>query len=252
MCRGQIYGAGSIKIHLTIQAVPSASALPAPLPSGLCTTRRVRSAHHFFYRTLYFAQLIFFEAVRKAHPTFFAPMPNYRRANITGGTYFFTVNTLRRLPILTEPPVRAALREAIRQTRAIHSFDIDAWVLLPDHLHCIWTLPEGDADFSIRWAKIKRYVSKECRAEFGAQDLSESRNKRREAGLWQRRFWEHQIRDDADLARHVDYIHWNPVKHELVAQASDWPYSTFHRYVGAGVYSSDWGLSEALQAQVGE
>lgn len=179
-------------------------------------------------------------------------MPNYRRANITGGTYFFTANTFRRLPVLTEPPVRAALREAIRQTRATHPFDIDAWVLLPDHLHCIWTLPEGDADFSIRWAKIKRYVSKECGAKFGAQDLSESRNKRREAGFWQRRFWEHQIRDDADFARHVDYIHWNPVKHGLVGQASDWPYSTFHRHAREGVYASNWGLSDTLSVDAGE
>ena len=179
-------------------------------------------------------------------------MSNYRRANVAGGTYFFTVNAFRRLPVLTEAPVRAALREAIRHTRSIHPFAIDAWVLLPDHLHCIWTLPEGDADFSSRWAKIKRHVSKECGAEFGAQDLSASRNQRREAGLWQRRFWEHQIRDDADFARHVDYIHWNPVKHGLVRQAFDWPYSTFHRFIRDGVYASNWGLSQALQVEAGE
>lgn len=179
-------------------------------------------------------------------------MPNYRRADVAGGTYFFTVNTFRRLPVLTEAPVRAALRKAIRCTRAAHPFDIDAWVLLPDHLHCIWTLPEGDAGFSIRCAKIKRQVSKECGTEFGVQDLSASRKKRREAGLWQRRFWEHQIRDDMDFARHVDYIHWNPVKHGLVGQASEWPYSTFHRFVREGVYTSNWGLSEALQIATGE
>lgn len=179
-------------------------------------------------------------------------MPNYRRANITGGTYFFTVNTFRRLPVLTEPLLRTALREAIQHTRTSHPFDIAAWVLLPDHLHCIWTLPEGDADFSIRWAKIKRHVSKTCGSDFGAQDLSESRNKQREAGLWQRRFWEHQIRDNSDFARHVDYIHWNPVKHGLVVQASDWPYSTFHRYARAGVYASNWGLSGELKINPGE
>jgi putative transposase len=94
-------------------------------------------------------------------------MPNYRRADIAGGKYFFTVNALRRLPVLTETPVRDALREAIRQTRLTAPFDIDAWVLLPDHLHCIWTLPQGDADFSMRWSKIKRYVSQQCGDAFG-------------------------------------------------------------------------------------
>lgn len=179
-------------------------------------------------------------------------MPNYRRANVAGGTYFFTVNTFRRLPILTEAPLRTALRDAIRDTRSAHPFDIDAWVLLPDHLHCIWTLPCGDADFSVRWAKIKRYVSKECGATFGADEVSNSRINRHEAGLWQRRFWEHQIRDDDDFARHVDYIHWNPVKHGLVACAADWPYSTFHRFLCNGVYSADWGLTESLRITAGE
>jgi len=171
-------------------------------------------------------------------------MPNYRRANIAGGTYFFTVNTFRRRPFLLEPSVRDALREAVRITRMTHPFDIDAWVLLPDHLHCIWTLPQGDANFSIRWSLIKKYVSKECGASFGDKELSESRTKRHEAGLWQRRFWEHQIRDDQDFARHMDYIHWNPVKHGYVDRAGDWPYSTLHRCVRAGIYLSDWGLAD--------
>lgn len=179
-------------------------------------------------------------------------MPNYRRANIAGGTYFFTVNTLRRLPVLTEAPVREALREAIRQTRLTAPFDIDAWVLLPDHLHCIWTLPQGDADFSMRWSRIKRYVSQQCGDTFGIGNVSASRTMRRESGLWQRRFWEHQIRDEADFARHVEYIHWNPVKHGLVARAVDWPYSTFHRFVRNGVYAPDWGLAESVAMTVGE
>lgn len=172
-------------------------------------------------------------------------MSNYRRANIRGGTYFFTVNTLRRMPILTQAPVRAALRDAISHTRASHPFAIDAWVLLPDHLHCIWTLPQGDADFSVRWSMIKRLVSQRCGAQYGAADLSTSRTGRKEAGIWQRRFWEHQIRDDNDFARHVDYIHWNPVKHGLVARAIEWPYSTFHRYLADGAYAADWGRGEA-------
>lgn len=179
-------------------------------------------------------------------------MPNYRRASVAGGTFFFTVNTFRRLPVLTEAPVRTALREAIRRTREEHPFDIEAWVLLPDHLHCIWTLPAEDADFSVRWSKIKRYVSKECGASFGAKELSDSRNKRHESGLWQRRFWEHQIRDGADFARHVDYIHWNPVKHGLVGRACEWPYSTFHRFVRDGVYAQDWGLGESSHATMSE
>ena len=172
-------------------------------------------------------------------------MSNYRRANVAGGTYFFTVNTLRRLPVLTEAPVRTALRDAIRQTRLTHPFNIDAWVLLPDHLHCIWTLPQGDADFTLRWSTIKRLVSKQCGQEYGIKDVSPSRAKRHESGLWQRRFWEHQIRDDHDFSRHVDYIHWNPVKHGLASRAIDWPYSTFPRFVEDGVYPSDWGLGEA-------
>jgi putative transposase len=179
-------------------------------------------------------------------------MPNYRRANIAGGTYFFTVNTLRRIPVLTEEPVREALREAIQQTQQTAPFTIDAWVLLPDHLHCIWTLPQGDADFSMRWSAIKRYVSRQCGEKFGIDNLSASRTRRNESGLWQRRFWEHQIRDDADFARHADYIHWNPVKHGLVALAIEWPYSTFHRFVRKGVYLTDWGLSARPNMTMGE
>ena len=172
-------------------------------------------------------------------------MPNYRRANVAGGTYFFTVNALRRQLMLTEAPVRTTLRETIRQTRLTHPFEIDAWVLLPDHLHCIWTLPQGDADFSLRWSTIKRFVSKQCGQEYGVKDVSPSRTKRHESGLWQRRFWDHQIRDDRDFARHVDYIHWNPVKHGLASRAIDWPYLTFTRFVSDGVYPNDWGLGDA-------
>jgi putative transposase len=108
-------------------------------------------------------------------------MSHYRRTKVTGRTYFFTVNTFQRLPVLTEEPVRLALREAISITRATHPFSIEAWVLLPDHLHCIWTLPEGDADFSVRWSAIKRHVSKTCAAQFGARELSDSRMQRCES-----------------------------------------------------------------------
>jgi putative transposase len=179
-------------------------------------------------------------------------MPNYRRSNIAGGTYFFTLNSFRRRPILTAESLRHALRLAIQKTRLTHPFEIDAWVLLPDHLHCIWTLPQGDADFSVRWSMIKRLVSQACADEFGVDDLSASRTQRKESGIWQRRFWEHQIRDDKDFARYVDYIHWNPVKHGLVARAGDWPHSTFHRYVAQEMLLPDWGMAADVAGEFGE
>ena len=168
-------------------------------------------------------------------------MPEYRRARVPGGTYFFTVTTYRRGKFLTDTPFRLALREGIALARKSLPFDIEAWVLLPDHLHCIWRLPEGDADYANRWASIKRYVSKRC-GHLLAHDaaLIESRLARKESAVWQRRFLEHQIRDESDFARHIDYIHYNPVKHGYVERVADWPYSTFHRFVQAGVYAEDW------------
>jgi len=170
-------------------------------------------------------------------------MSEYRRAKIEGGTYFFTVNTYRRQPILTIDLIRRALREGINQVRRTLPFKIEAWVLLPDHLHCIWALPPEDANFSARWAIIKRHVSKCCTTQrIGAWDAPyASRRIRKESGIWQRRFWEHLIRNDVDFRRHVDYIHWNPVKHGHVRRVSDWPYSTFHRFVKNGFYPPDWG-----------
>jgi putative transposase len=177
-------------------------------------------------------------------------MPEYRRANIAGGTYFFTVITYRRRPILTEPAVRMALREAISVARAQLPFIVDAWVLLPDHLHCIWTLPPGDANFGLRWALIKRHVSKQCEEQFGVVGRSESRIKRDESTIWQRRFWEHLISDDEDFIRHADYLHYNPVKHGHVKKVGDWPYSTFHRFVQQGIYPGDWGGSDDTDTEV--
>ncbi len=168
-------------------------------------------------------------------------MPEYRRANVPGGTYFFTANTYRRRKFLTDEPFRNALRDGIEMARTTLPFTIVAWVLMPDHLHCIWRLPEGDADFSRRWAIIKLAVSRQCGHLIKADAvLSESKLARHESVVWQRRFWEHQIRDELDLQRHVDYIHFNPVKHGYVACVSDWPYSTFHRYVQQGMYPPDW------------
>lgn len=181
-------------------------------------------------------------------------MPEYRRAKAGGGTYFFTVVAYERQPLLTTIKVRQALRASIERARLILPFKSEAWVLLPDHLHCVWTLPKGDANFSARWGIIKRHVSRSCRDTFqNEKELSASRRRRKELAFWQRRFWEHQIRDEADFQRCLDYIHWNPVKHGLVRKVTDWPYSTFHRYFAAGVYSADWaGAAETEVAQFGE
>lgn len=175
-------------------------------------------------------------------------MSRYRRASTAGSSYFFTVVAYRRQPILCDETIRNALHSAIETVRMSRPFVIDAWVLLPDHLHCVWTLPDGDADFSTRWMRIKRAVSLACRKDYCRADwVTASKLKHRESTLWQRRFWEHRIRDDNDFARHVDYIHFNPVKHGHVQQVEDWPYSTFHRYVRDGIYTQDWaGVKESL------
>lgn len=165
-------------------------------------------------------------------------MPNYIRTDTPGATYFFTVVSHLRRPVLVSDEVRAALRYAIDEVRRDRPFDLLAWVLLPDHLHCIWRLPDGDADYSTRWSAFKRLTTQKSGSKRSAAG---SRASRRESLLWQRRFWEHQIRDDADMARHIDYVHWNPVKHGVVKRVADWPYSTFHRYVKEGIYSPGWG-----------
>lgn len=173
-------------------------------------------------------------------------MPEYRRHFVPGGTYFFTVNLLERRN--NDLLVRHidVLREAVRVTRQSHPFHIAAWVVLPEHMHCIWTLPPGDADYVNRWRLIKMRFS---RAIPGTEPLSASRLKRGERGIWQRRYWEHTVRDERDYAAHVDYIHINPLKHGLVRRLADWPYSSFHRMVAGGVYPADWagdGLAEGL------
>jgi putative transposase len=133
------------------------------------------------------------------------------------------------------------LRNAIRNTQTTHPFTIDAWVLLPDHLHCIWTLPPDDANIGVRWAMIKRFVTKECGSTLHREDwMNVSKRRRKESTIWQRRFWEHLIRNDHDYETHMDYLHYNPVKHGLVKRVRDWPHSTFHRYVRQGIYTEDW------------
>ena len=174
-------------------------------------------------------------------------MSRYRRDDTSAATWFFTVVTYRRQAVLCDEAVRAALRDAIMKTRADRPFQIDAWVLLPDHLHCIWTLPEGDADFSTRWNLIKRRTSKALKETYLQRKwMSPSKSSHRELTFWQRRFWEHLIRDELDFEHHADYIHYNPVKHGHVMSPRDWIYSTFDRYVKNGVYTADWGSNEEI------
>ncbi len=165
-------------------------------------------------------------------------MSRFRRAN-HGTTFFFTVVSYHRRPILCDAVIRTALRDAIQSVRRMKPFAIDGWVLLPDHLHCIWTLPPDDTDFSQRWSQIKHRVSHTCGDRYRVRG-SDAAIRRGESTIWQRRFWEHQIRSEVDMQRHMDYIHFNPVKHGQVATAADWPYSTFGRYVKAGIYAADW------------
>src|SRR5690606_25578166 len=168
-------------------------------------------------------------------------MPDYRRARIPGGCYFFTVVTERRQPILTHPDIRLALREAIMEVRASQPFRINGWVLLPDHMHAIWSLPPGDADFSNRWRRIKRHVTRHCGPAHQRAELLTRRRSAKQCGtLWQHRFWEHLIRDETDFRRHLDYLHANPLRHGLVERVSDWPWSSFHRWAQRGVYPIDW------------
>ena len=179
-------------------------------------------------------------------------MSAYRRNYVPCGTYFFTVVTAGRRRILTSELGRACLRRAILAERAVRPIQILAFVLLPDHLHAVWALPEGDADYSTRWRKIKeaftRSLSKEG-ALVAAPGPPSGRIREREA--WQRRFWEHTCRDEDDLKRCVDYVHWNPVKHRLVGRVGDYPWSSFHRFVREGEYEPDWGGKEPESGMIG-
>ncbi len=164
-------------------------------------------------------------------------MPRYLRARIEGGTFFFTVTLADRSGDLLVRHVEL-LRRAYGAVQKRFPFETVAICVLPDHLHAVWTLPPEDADFPTRWSRIKSGFSRglpigACR--------SPSNIGKREKGIWQRRYWEHVIRDENDLARHIDYIHFNPVKHGLVSRVCDWPHSSFHRYVASGMLAMDWG-----------
>ncbi|MGH8659046.1 MAG: REP-associated tyrosine transposase [Gammaproteobacteria bacterium] len=172
----------------------------------------------------------------------------YRRAEVGGGTYFFTVNLAERKRTLLVDQVDV-LRGVIRRVKAMHPFRIDAMVILPDHLHALWTLPEGDADYPTRWMLIKAGFSRQLPT---GERRGDSRQAKGERGIWQRRYWEHLIRDDRDHGRHADYLHYNPVQHGYVKRVADWPYSTFHREVRRGLYPRDWAGGPESELEAGE
>ncbi len=167
-------------------------------------------------------------------------MSDYRRAYCEGGTYFFTVVTYRRQPIFLDEEAIGLLKQCLKMVMALHPFTIDAIVILPEQLHCIWTLPDGDFDFSTRWKKIKAGFTRDY-SPSPVSRLSQSMREKGEKGIWQRRFWEHMIRDQEDFNRHCDYIHYNPVKHGLVRSVAEWKHSSFGKFVRDGVYPPDWG-----------
>ena len=176
-------------------------------------------------------------------------MSNYRRAFIAGGTYFFTVNLLQRQDNDLLIQKIDLLREVVTKVRKKYPFRIDAWVVLPNHLHCVWTLPPNETNFSLRWRLIKSGFSRNLpKTEY----RSKIRSKAKERGIWQRHYWEHLIRNDLDYQRRIDYIHINPMKHGLVENVINWPYSTFHQYIDKGLYLPNWGSGIDISVAGGE
>ncbi len=174
-------------------------------------------------------------------------MSNYRRWYVPGGTYFFTCVTHRRIPFLTYPLARKTLRQAIKTVQHKFPFKVVAIVLLPDHWHTVWSLPPGDMRYPTRWRRIKEEFTKQWLARRGPEMLqSTSRDKHHMRGIWQKRYWEHTIEDEQDLERCVDYLHWNPRKHNLVDNLREWRWSSFHRFVAAGQYEPAWGSVDPM------
>ncbi len=163
-------------------------------------------------------------------------MSEYKRNYVKGGTYFFTVNLYSRNKSYLVDHIDL-LRNAVANVKQKHPFKINAWVVLPDHLHAVWTLPPGDADFSTRWREIKKSFTKSLPIN---EPLTLTQTKKGKRAIWQKRFWEHTITSQADYRHHIDYVHLNPLKHGLVSQVKDWPYSSFHRDVKNGLYPQDW------------
>jgi putative transposase len=166
-------------------------------------------------------------------------MPDYRRNFVPGGSHFFTVALVQRSSHLLTANIDL-LRNAVHCVKREMPFELVAMVVLRKHLHCVWTLPEGDIDYPERWKKIKAMFSRGIPV---TELRSSSRMAKADHGIWQRRYWEHTLRSEEDLNRHVDYIHFNPVKHRHVGRVNDWPYSSFHRYVWCGIYTEEWAGS---------
>jgi len=176
----------------------------------------------------------------KTHPFSKLLMPNYLR-NYEGNGYFFTVVTFNRLPLFTSDRVVDLLQDSWEIVSERFPFTTLAYCILPNHIHTIWTLPENDQNYSVRWKGIKSQFTKRYLSEIGpGESRSLSRRKRGEAAIWQRRFWEHAINNGEDLGRHIDYIHFNPVKHGLVSEPSEWKWSSFSQFVDEGFYGPEW------------
>ena len=168
-------------------------------------------------------------------------MPNWRRAHVPGGSFFFTVVTDGRAPILCKEPARRSLGNVIRDCLRTWPFRLDAIVLLPDHLHAIWTLPSGDSEYPKRWGWIKKEFTKQW-LQLGGKEQPQTVGRKSDGrrGVWQPKYWEHTLEDEDDYEAHFDYIHFNPVKHGYVRCPRDWPHSSFHRWVKSGVYPDHW------------
>ena len=164
----------------------------------------------------------------------------YHRADVKGGTYFFTMNLAERRNTLLVDEIDL-LRDVINKVKKQHPFKLNAMVVLPDHLHVIWTLPVNDHEYATRWMLIKSGFSRQIPKH---ERINKSRQMKGERGIWQRRYWEHLFRDEKDYENHVNYIHYNPVKHGYVKRAADWPYSSIHRYISEGTINQAWGYAE--------
>ncbi len=172
----------------------------------------------------------------------------YRRLFIPGATYFFTVVTAHRRKLFQDKDAIEALRQAFRHVSQKRPFTVNAMVVLPDHLHCIWTLPPADADYPTRWRLIKTWMTQQWTPRPAHRRVPDHRRRARST-LWQSRYWEHRIRDEADYRLHIDYIHYNPVKHGYVQHPGAWPYSSFRRHVRAGLYPREWGATEPVPGE---
>jgi len=168
-------------------------------------------------------------------------MPSYIRWYSPGGTYFFTLVTENRAPLFAAEATHPVLRSAIDRCRSRYPFEVIAMALLPDHLHLLMKLPDDDHDFSVRLRWIKsNFTSSYLAAGGSEQPRSDSRVDHGNRGVWQRRFYEHLCRDEFDVGRHVEYVHFNPVKHGLASCPHGWRASSFHRWVAMSDYPRDW------------